>query len=381
MDRVPRLLPAAVACAGLLLCAIAPASAQSTTATGVSRALNPAISLNSLILAQISDGNDEVEHNRIALQETELQLSSIVDPFWRADVTLAFERAHGHDDEDEGDGFGIDIEEAFIEGRRLPAGLGLRVGRFYVPFGKHAPLHTHRFPFVEAPRAITAFLGEHAPIETGVELQTDLPLPWFAELTAYAVDGESASFDAEDRDPAYGARLSNLWDVGDDGTIELGASTLMGPDASHPGEKMDARFHGVDLTYRWISSRSSRGPALTLGAELVLPDPEEGSGDPVGWYALAQYRVRPDWWLGATVGAADAGLDDDHDGELEMDGHDHGFEGDIREYKINLTFAPSEFSAVRAEVARYEDRLGDGDETRFSLQWNITIGSHPAHRY
>ena len=55
--------------------------------------------------------------------------------------------------------------------------------------------------------------------------------------------------------------------------------------------------------------------------------------------------------------------------------------GDLREYKFNLTFAPSEFSALRAEVVYYQDNVTREDDLRFIVQANFTIGSHPAHLY
>ena len=75
--------------------------------------------------------------------------------------------------------------------------------------------------------------------------------------------------------------------------------------------------------------------------------------------------------------------EEEHAGEEEHDAA-HGslwaWE-EVFEAKLNLTWAPSEFSFVRAEVARYEDQVGDADEWLVSLQANFTIGSHPAHQY
>jgi hypothetical protein len=62
--------------------------------------------------------------------------------------------------------------------------------------------------------------------------------------------------------------------------------------------------------------------------------------------------------------------------------HEHAhFHGEVRELKANLVFAPSEFSAVRAEVAWLDNVAADTDELRLLLQCNFTIGSHPAHHY
>jgi len=101
-----------------------------------------------------------------------------------------------------------------------------------------------------------------------------------------------------------------------------------------------------------------------MTVEAVLPDYEEGEGDPWGWYGLAQYRFHRNWWAGVGAGQAD-----------------HGLEGDLREYKVNLTFVPSEFSSLRAEMVYYQDKVTMEDDLRFIVQANFTIGSHPAHLY
>ena len=51
------------------------------------------------------------------------------------------------------------------------------------------------------------------------------------------------------------------------------------------------------------------------------------------------------------------------------------------EGKINVAFAPSEFSAIRAEISYKEGYESSYDDLLYSLQWNFTIGSHPAHLY
>ena len=108
-----------------------------------------------------------------------------------------------------------------------------------------------------------------------------------------------------------------------------------------------------------------------------------GPGDPQGWYALAQYRFHRNWWLGAGPGPGRTRIWITHEEEDEPgdEGHDHGLEGDLREYKVNFTFAPSEFSALRAEVVYYQDKITGEDDLRFIVQANFTIGSHPAHLY
>jgi hypothetical protein len=352
-----------------------------STTSGVSNTMNPALSVNALFRADYSRDDESSDGRGIGLQETELQLTSIVDPFWKANVIIAIEP-------DEGDRstFELGVEEARIDAQSLPAGLALRLGKFFVPFGKHSPMHTHNFPFVEAPRAVTSFLGEGFS-DPGVQLAVGLPLPWWSDITAYGLNGGTQIFDGEDPDLAWGARWANLWDVSAEATLELGGSAVTGPGSpSFFGDSGDVTVYGVDVTYKWVCSTRSHGPALTLMSEVLVPDLENNAGDPNGWYVLAQYRCHHNWWLGLTHGQADQGIGILPDGSpavgLEVNGViTPDFGGRTREYKINGTFVPSEFSALRFEIAYCEDPDRDWDDLRFCLQWNFTIGSHPAHTY
>jgi len=363
----------------VLITASAAVAGDTSTLSGVSRTLNPAISVNGLMRAQVADKNTSAEMNGFQMDGVEAQFTAMVDPFWKANVILGLHPVHAEEDDAHGHAttYEMGIEEAVVENRSMSAGLGLKAGRFRLPFGKSLPLHMHQYAFADAPLGLTSFFGDHSPTENGVQIMADVPLPWYSDLNLYGVSGESEAFDAANKDLAYGARLTNLWDVTDDASLELSGSWLHGQDGRHPGESQDVDFLGVDLTWKWVSSTRTGGPAVTVTGEVLFPQYQEGPTDPVGWYALAQYRFSRNWWLGAGLGQAKAemGLDDD------PDLHAHGFDGDLREYKLNLTFAPSEFSFVRGEVGRYKDQITGEDDTRAILQVNFTIGSHPAHMY
>jgi hypothetical protein len=173
---------------------------------------------------------------------------------------------------------------------------------------------------------------------------------------------------------AWGGRWSNLWDVSDNATLELGASALTGPLATGRNQYV----YGVDLTYKWTSGTRNFGPAVNWTAELILPDPDGKTGDPLGVYSIFQYRFARNWWLGVGGSLArDAlpveGYEDVHpdpDGTV-----------DYREGKLAVTFAPSEFSDIRAEVSYVDTDQPGFEDLRFAVQWNFTIGAHPAHLY
>ena len=121
-----------------------------------------------------------------------------------------------------------------------------------------------------------------------------------------------------------------------------------------------------------------------MTGEVILPRPEAGADQPLGWYAQAQYRFARNWWLGAGMGYLDRDLPaEEHDDGGEEEEHHGGLFAweEVREYKVNLNWVPSEFSAIRVEAARFDDLVGDHDDWIFSLQANFTIGSHPAHLY
>jgi len=362
------------------------ACAGASTSTGVSRAFNPAISVNTLLLGRVAAKSDDHAVNRADLQESEIQLTSVVDPYWKADLVFAVHPAHAAEGDETARGhYAGDVEVAVIAGQAVPGGFDLKLGKAYLPFGKHAPLHAHQFAFVDAPVAVQTFLGDHALSEVGAQLAHALPLPWYSDFTAYGVDGQAEIFAAESRDVAWGARWSNLIDLSLESTLELGGSWLhgpLGPDYLQlaAGDPLSGRLDvwGADATFKWVSSAASVGPAVTVTAELILPRPETGAGDPWGWYGLAQYRFKRTWWLGLGAGACDRDLPQEPGAAPEP--ALFAWER-VHEYKANVTWVPSEFSSVRLEAAHFDDRAGDADDTLVSLQVNFTIGSHPAHLY
>ncbi|MDP7030824.1 MAG: hypothetical protein QF904_00850 [Gemmatimonadota bacterium] len=359
--------------AAILSLTVSAALGASSTATGVSNDMNPAISFNALFLGQWNDGSSTADENFARLQEAEVQFTSAVDPFWAADVVVAFHPAHDHED-GEGHGLETDLEVAALTSTAMPAGLGLTLGRFYLPFGRHAMLHTHQYPFARAPLAQRRILGDHGLSEVGAAVDASLPLPWWSEVMVYGVNGDAEIFNPHEDALVVGAHWSNLFDLGDDATFELGGSYLSGPGAPHEDETGNLAVAGFDATWKWTSSAKSHGPAAEVSVEAYLPDAEHGEANPVGWFALARYRVHRDWWVGAGCGEVDGALEHDHEKE-------DGERADWTEWKAAVTYAPSHFSSLRGEVSRTGKTGGEAANLRASVQWNFTIGSHPAHLY
>ncbi len=95
-----------------------------------------------------SAGKNPVESMpSLQLQEAEVSLQAIVDPYGRADFFLAASPE------------GLEIEEGFLTLTSLPGGLLAKVGKMKEQFGKVNTLHAHTLPWVDEPLVMTNLLG------------------------------------------------------------------------------------------------------------------------------------------------------------------------------------------------------------------------------
>lgn len=340
-----------------------PSGGGSSTSTGVSNLLNPAVSVNALFLASAWDVEAQPSLggwpaaaadpalNGIGLQEAEIQCAAVVDPFLKADVTLAFS----------GEG-GAAVEVASAAFTGLPRGLSAHAGRLLVPFGKTNALHAHQLPFVEPPLAHRLLVGEEAYRDAGADVAWLTPLPWYAEVVA-GVYGGAEPFDPERDEPAWLARVYNLWDAGEATTLELGGSVLRGPAPAGAGAADPfTTLVEADITVKWIPPRAAERRAFVWQTEWLRRD-SDGGPDVWGIQTHARTRVSRRWWAQAGAGLVrpEAGAD-------------------WTEVRAALVYVPSEFSSLRLELDRF-DTEGAPPNWAARAQLNFTIGSHPAHLY
>src|SRR5207245_9220461 len=119
----------------------------------------------------------------VACDELEISLTSARDPYWTLNSNIVFTPG------------GVDPEEVWARSTSIP-GIQLKLGKIRGTFGKHGLLHTHAFPFVQAPIVMANTIGEEGFKDAGLEAAWLTPLPWFSELTggvyqATAVDGDA----------------------------------------------------------------------------------------------------------------------------------------------------------------------------------------------
>ena len=117
------------------------------------------------------------------LREVELALSGSVDPYFDAVVNLAIGSGE------------VDVEEAYVRTRRLPAGLQIKAGRFLSDIGYINRQHPHQWAFANQNLAHDLVLGGGLG-ETGVQVTWLPPLPVYLQLGAEALQGENEAIAA-----------------------------------------------------------------------------------------------------------------------------------------------------------------------------------------
>jgi len=349
-------------------------------------------------------GEAGLHEEGLSLWEVELTASANVDNLFYGEATIGL---HTHDGEVE-----VDIEEAFIDTLALPAGFGLRFGRFYSALGYLNKHHTHAWDFADAPLAYQAFLGGQYR-DDGIRATWVAPIDSvFLEVGAEAFSGGSYPGGGNSGD--FGA-VQNLFaklggDVGQNNSWQLGLSRMNvdvedrsagGHAHDHGGE--GPTFNGdSDLTVLdavWKTDLGSER-ALILQGEYLWRD-EDGQvalyedagdalfnydGDQDGWYLQGIFQFNRQWRTGLRYDrlSADNGLTmiSNTTGEGDDDiFEESGYQSGHNPYRwaAMVDWSPSEFSRLRLQYARDNSRE-EADDQVF-LQYIMTLGAHGAHQY
>lgn len=355
------------------LCAPAMAAAQTADNTGSTSSMfsnlaNPAIGMNALFSGQAAPNLDRAYG--LQFDEAELSVISVVDPWWTFTSNIVFTPT------------GVDPEEVWVRSTSIPA-VQLKLGKLRGTFGRHGQLHTHAFPFIQAPLVMANTIGEEGFKDAGIEASWLTPLPWFAELTGGAYQAVATDDDhpldlgstRHDNVPFLG-HFKNQFDVNDATTLELGQSLLQGRGVD--GVRNAA--YGADATVRNVPPRNSNRHGWTLQAEYLQRASYPG-GTYVrgadGGYASFQYRLSQAWWAGVRGEQARNSLAD-----FVVDAAGDPLAGKETRASVNVSWTPSEFSFIRLEYSHAHADVGvHPSDDRLAVQMSYTIGFHPAHAY
>lgn len=340
------------------------------------KVFNPDLSVNFLGLMQqgtgLSNNRSNPDHNGVRLQEAEIQFSSDVDVYFKAVALFSIGQSDTTAANDGSVEYGIDPEEIYLETISLP-GVTVRAGKMKLGLGKHNQLHTHAYPFIDAPLFQKTLIGDEGLNETAVSAAALVPAPWFSEVTIQGFTPSNKDLFNSSQSGSVGGlvRFKNLWDFSEETTLEFG---LSGTRAKNQFEE-NATAWGTDFTVKWRPSVGGKYHALIWNTEYLNADrkglTDSGSGADIsklgGIATYAQYQFGERWWVQAR-------------GEILGLPKPTEFAQVTKESAV-LAFLPSEFSGLRLQYDHEKSAAKDKVDHTIAFQYNITIGAHPAHAY
>ncbi|MGE0614573.1 MAG: hypothetical protein AB7P04_02945 [Bacteriovoracia bacterium] len=324
------------------------------------KSFNPDVSANFLGGYRHSTrGNDVVtdDSNGFYFQEAELQFTADVDPYFRGVGLFSLHRENG--------AYAFEPEEVYFETLAVPT-VTIKGGKFKAFIGRQNTLHSHAYPFVDAPLANQNILGDEGMNDVGLSGAVLIPASWFMEFTLQVMSGQEADLykSAHPNDLVTVAHFKNLWDLSAATTMELGLSGATG------WNQWDGRsnVYGADLTFKFRPTEGGKYRSLSWSTEYLAQAAQNNpNGSGLGGLATwLQYQFAERWWVQGRYDFLGLPVSDAF--------------GIKNKQSLLLGFFPSEFSALRAQYDHLADDAGP-DEHRMTLQYNISIGAHPAHAY
>jgi len=342
-------------------------------------------------------GDHDPKVRGFTIPNTELTFDGAVDPYFKGFSNIVFKL-------DEKGETGVELEEAFVLTTALPANLQLKLGQFFMEFGRQNPQHPHSWAFVDQPLVLGRMFGPDGLRSHGLRLSWLVPTSWYTEAMLSLVNstsGTTFSFRSDESSEIHGGvaterpvlglgdmllvpRVATSFEVTGTQTLLLGASAAFGPNNSGPSAK--TQIYGVDGYWKWKSATAQQGfPFLSMQGEALYrryeaaqrdaaEDPtitlvDETLGDH-GAYAQLLWGVRPRIVVGlrGDIARADAGT------------VAQALRTDRLRVSPNLSWYPTEFSKLRFQY-NYDDRKTIGPDHSLWVQFEFLLGAHAAHKF
>ena len=336
-----------------------PAEVVSNPTPATGNVFNPDISVIGEFFGHAGTDNPFDPRDTFALEEAEIAFQAFVDPYARAKFFVAV----GPE--------GAEVEEGFAEFITLPYDLTAKAGKLKASFGKANTWHTHVRPWVDQPLVIKNFFGDEGLADHGISATKIIPNRFlYMEATGEVFSGHAEDvFDArQQNDLFYNGHLKFFKDLTESTNLEVGTSYALGTVAAEDGIDSGnghSRFAGLDVSYRWKPLQTATRKGFIARMELMRNERADQRDSAFGFYTSLDYQFAQRWLTGLRIDRADRPLD-----PASTD----------RALSLSLTFRPSEFSQLRAQIrrSRYAHEL---TATELLLQLQFAIGAHGAHTF
>ncbi len=345
-------------------------------------------------LRQLEFGGHDPKNRGFTVQNLEMTLSGVVDPYLRADANLVFQI------DEEGESI-VEIEEAYLTTMALPGGLQVKAGTYFSPFGRLNPQHPHQWEFADQPVISGRMFGGDGLRGPGAQLSWLLPTPFYAEATFGLQNshGETAfsfrNVPGEEfagrtlverdvrspRDLLKVGRLATSFDLTPSLTIIPGVSYVEGPNGT--GTDRETSIFGLDLYAKWRPLSNDHGwPFFGLQGEWMkrsydaaAQELEDGTLlaaeelDDRGAYLQALWGFKRRWVAGLRYDWANG--DDPADALRDLRSR----------WATNVTFYPSEFSKLRLQYNLDSPEFLDQEVSSLFFQFEYLYGAHGGHKF
>lgn len=313
---------------------------------------NPAISV--LPDFTYSAGNDPTwaSQNPFQVREVEVAFSSAIDPYASANVFLSLEDGH------------LNAEEAYAAFPGIPGGWTMKVGKFYMDFGKQNGMHTHTWFQADQPLALRTMLGADGLNDVGVSASHLLPTPWMSDLTLEVGGARNdAVFGGKRSDLSYLLAWRNFWDTTDNSSLEAQLSLAQGKNATGHGTGLA----NLAVTYRYKPLASGTRASFLWRTEVIREHyrTADGLDRSTGAFSYVDWQFTRGWFAGLRADYAEHPLDPWF--------HDKGG-------ALTLTYFPSEFQKFRLQFER-TDYADVGLRNAVVFEYGFAIGPHGAHPF
>ena len=333
-----------------------------------------------------------------SLKESELGVSSNIDPQFRGVATMSLNPAGG-----------VTVENGFVQTTSLGSGFNFKFGRYFSGLGYLNEQHSHAWDFVDQP-LVYLTMWDNQVGEDGVQLKWLAPTDSFVELGAELGSGRNFPGSGQQKNGAgSGVLFAHVGDdVGTGGSWRAGVSlheakpqnrvsnnvpdlpgTVGGVTDSFSGDSQTA---GLDFIWKYAPNGNVTETNFKLQSEYFRRK-ESGlltyntAGTNItdsysvaqsGWYMQGVYQFMPRWRIGLRYDQLNPGTA--QIGTLNASNVISNYGYTPKRDTLMLDFNPSEFSRLRMQVAQDKSRQGLTDNQLF-LQYVMSLGAHGAHQF
>jgi hypothetical protein len=339
-----------------------------------------------------NDDKSDALNDGMVVREFEFSAVSQIDQTWQGILTLAYHNELQMEEEH------LEVHEALLFSSKLLPMANVKIGKFFLGFGRLNRFHRHDWIFTEAPMVQKSYFGNEGVKDTGFEYTRLIggELNWKATIGLVAgnefrhLHGDHEGEEEHDHEhggidsafePTRYFRISNFKEFSTLKGVETGLSYV----ERRNGEGTRYQYSGIDLIYK---NRYNQYLDHLLQLEIWhrrTDEMGEEAFEDYGGYAYFEKGINRHHALGFRYEFYKPNHDDH-----EEAGHDHSaIDGltpneDYQALSFSYNYYNSEFMRTRLTLEHHTGVEVDEDDVQFQrlhLQFVFNIGAHPAHIY